>query len=76
MRGLIILGACFSMAACYPLRVTPIISDCPALVNYSPEFQSAAAAELRALSKANHAPHIRQMVTDYGAERKALEKCQ
>ncbi|TXH35323.1 MAG: hypothetical protein E6Q98_16150 [Rhodospirillaceae bacterium] len=76
MRAIILALACCSLSACYPLRVTPVISDCPALVDYPPEYQEAAADELRQLKQANHAPHIRQMITDYGAERKALEKCQ
>jgi hypothetical protein len=46
---------------------------CPALKQYGPEFQAAAAAELRVIM--DTAPHVVQMVNDLGVTRNAIRAC-
>ena len=44
---------------------------CPSLVQYSPEFQKAALAELDAIK----APHLEALLADYGILRDAVRAC-
>lgn len=46
---------------------------CPPLKQYSKEFQAAAAREYAAIEAA--APHLVQMVDDYGVSRAAIRAC-
>lgn len=57
-----------------PVKVLPVVHDCPKTVDYSPAQQNQSADEL--LEMANHYPMVGQMITDYGRERKALAPCQ
>ncbi len=62
---LLALGAV--LAACKPgAGVT-----CPPLIPYSKAFQRAAMAELDAIK----APHLEQMLNDYGVTRDAIRAC-
>lgn len=54
-------------------KVEPVVNSCPPVRAYSQEFLNAAADELDSI--ANRAPHIAQMIVDYGAERRALRTC-
>jgi len=47
---------------------------CPTLKKYSTEFQAKAASEQILIN--NDAPHIVQMLNDYGVERDAIRECQ
>lgn len=67
MLALIALAAV--LAACKPGAVI----TCPPLKGYSAEFQAAAAAEYEAVEKI--APHLVQMVDDYGVSRRAIRAC-
>ena len=46
---------------------------CPTFRGYSPAFMAAAARELEALDRS--APHVAQMLNDYGVERDAIREC-
>lgn len=46
---------------------------CPPLKQYSKAFQAAAAAEYEAVEKT--APHLVQMIDDYGVSRDAIRAC-
>lgn len=46
---------------------------CPALKPYSREFQAAAEAEYAAVEKT--APHLVQMIDDYGVSRAVVRAC-
>ncbi len=46
---------------------------CPALKNYSPEFQAAAKAELQMIL--DKAPHVVAMINDYGVTRDVIRAC-
>lgn len=46
---------------------------CPTLRGYSPAFMAAAAHEFEGL--VHNAPHVVQMLNDYGVERDAIREC-
>lgn len=46
---------------------------CPTVRVYSPAFLKATSAELDMIEK--NAPHVVQMLNDYGVERDAIRKC-
>ena len=64
------LMALLLLSACAP---APVVSACPPVKPYSAEFQSQAAAELEAIKYT--APHVAEMITDYGTERAMLRAC-
>jgi hypothetical protein len=51
------------------------VAVCPPVVTYTMEFQAAAGAEMAMLNQLGLAPHVRQMIGDYGAERDRLRAC-
>lgn len=69
MLAVVLLLAGCAMAP----KVEPVVNSCPPVKAYSQEFLDAAADELDSI--ASSAPHIAQMITDYGAERRALRTC-
>lgn len=73
MRILAILCA-VALAGCMSTKLQPVVNSCPPIVAYSPDFQHQAGDELAEIK--GIAPHIAQMIVDYGAERKALRTCQ
>ena len=46
---------------------------CPSLKQYSPEFQAAAGAELQMIL--DKAPHVVEMINDFGVTRNAIRAC-
>lgn len=66
-RALLVL---LLLSACAP---APAVNACPPVKPYSAEFQLVAAAELEAIKST--APHVAEMITDYGAERAMLRAC-
>jgi len=69
-----ILAAALLVAGCAMApKVEPVVSSCPPVRQYSQDFLNAAADELTEIR--DRAPHVAQMITDYGAERKALKAC-
>lgn len=64
---------CLLLAACASWGDKPDVSPVtlPPLVQYSPEFQKAAADELSTIQ--TKAPHVAQLVTDYGKLRCAIK---
>jgi hypothetical protein len=73
MRHIILLGLLL-VGGCMSTKLEPVVQSCPPLVTYNHGFQAATAKELKAI--AGEAPHVAQMITDYGAERRALATCQ
>ena len=78
MRKLLISLA-MMLAACTPVKLQPVVHDCPAIVAYTAGDEAQAATELTAMQDANHQPRypmISRMIRDYGRERAALRPCQ
>ncbi len=69
MRGAILLAMALSLAACKQGGAI----TCPTLRGYSPVFMAAAARELEDMDRI--APHVAQMLNDYGVERDAIRVC-
>jgi hypothetical protein len=70
MRRLaLIFAALLAVTACKPGAVV----TCPSLKQYSAAFQKEAAREYALVEKM--APHLMQMVDDYGVERSAIRAC-
>jgi len=68
---------CLAAAACLALALAGCkpgaAITCPTLKVYSESFKAAASAELDMIEA--KAPHIVQMINDYGVERDAIRKC-
>ena len=69
MRTLTLIALALVLAACKQGGAI----TCPTLRGYSPAFMAAAARELDGISQ--KAPHIAQMLNDYGVERDAIREC-
>lgn len=69
MRGAILVALMLLLAACKQGGAI----TCPTLRGYSPAFMAAAARELEGLDRS--APHVAQMLNDYGVERDAIRVC-
>lgn len=69
MRGGILIALVLLLAACKQGGAI----TCPTLRGYSPAFLAAAARELEGLDR--NAPHVAQMLNDYGVERDAIREC-
>lgn len=69
MRAAIVIALATSLAACKPGGAI----TCPTIRGYSAAFQAAAARELDTIDKT--APHLAQMISDYGVERDAIREC-
>lgn len=70
MRNAIIIAMALALAGC---AHGAAITCGPPLKQYSKEFQAKAADEYEAIEPS--APHITQMVDDYGLERTAIRAC-
>lgn len=78
MRKILICLALL-LPACTPVKLQPVVHDCPAIVVYTAGDESEADAELTAMQDANHQPRypmISRMIGDYGRERAMLRPCQ
>ena len=69
MRGILIIALALLLSACNEGGAI----TCPTLKGYSASFMSAAARELEGLDRT--APHLAQMLNDYGVERDAIREC-
>lgn len=69
MRSVILVAILVLLAACKQGGAI----TCPTLRGYSPAFIAAAARELEGLDRG--APHVEQMLNDYGVERDAIREC-
>lgn len=69
MRILAMIALALALAACKQGGAI----TCPTLKGYSASFMSAAARELEGLDRT--APHLAQMLNDYGVERDATREC-
>lgn len=69
MRNAILAALVLMLAACKQGGVI----TCPTLRSYSSAFMAAAARELEGLYR--NAPHVSQMLDDYGVERDAIREC-
>lgn len=69
MRGAIFVGMALALAGCKQGAAI----TCPTLRGYSHSFMIAAAREFEGLDRT--APHIAQMLNDYGVERDAIREC-
>ena len=69
MRNAILLALVLMIAACKQGGAI----TCPTLKGYSPAFLAAATRELDGLDRI--APHVAQMLNDYGVERDAIREC-
>jgi hypothetical protein len=69
MRSVMLVALLLLLAACKQGGAI----TCPTLRGYSPAFMAAAARELEGLSRS--APHVAQMLNDYGVERDAIREC-
>ena len=69
MRGLLIFTLSLMLAACNQGGAI----TCPTFKGYSTLFVASAARELECLS--HRAPHLAQMMDDYGVERDAIREC-
>lgn len=77
--NLLLVTLALTVAACTPIKLQPVVHDCPAIVAYTAGDEKQAAAELTAMQDANHQPRypmISRMISDYGRERAALRSCQ
>lgn len=69
MRAPLVLAMALVLAACNQGGAI----TCPTLKGYSSAFLSATAREFEGLDRI--APHITQMLNDYGVERDAVREC-
>lgn len=69
MRSLMFITLALLLAGCNQGGAI----TCPTLKGYSASFMQAAARELESLDRT--APHLAQMLNDYGVERDAVREC-
>jgi hypothetical protein len=69
MRSVILVAILVLLAACKQGGAI----TCPTLKGYSTAFMAAAAREFEALVR--KAPHVVQLLNDYGVERDAIREC-
>lgn len=69
-----VLCAALALAGCVgrPLEPARVITVCPVLKAYSPEFQKQVATEL----KSNPPPGMAAMIRDYGGLRAQVRACE
>jgi Tfp pilus assembly protein PilP len=72
MRRLcLLIAACLALTACKKERQIEVRYICPAIIEYSKEFQAALDREVAQLD----APYLFQILNDFGITRQALRKC-
>lgn len=69
MRSAILVALVLLLAACKQGGAI----TCPTLKGYSPAFLADSARELEGLDR--NAPHVAQMLNDYGVERDSIREC-
>lgn len=72
MRKLLVIVAALPLLMAAKCERGAVVT-CPPLKGYSAAFQAAAAAEYEMVEKT--APHLVQMIDDYGVSRSAIRAC-